>query len=67
MIGSDILDIGTSKWSDNVHDTVFNGFGAGAPEQFMLPAVDNVSEFEFEFEFESITDYMRPKQTITVT
>jgi len=58
MIGSDILDIGTSKWSDNVHDTVFNGFGAGAPEQFMLPAVDNPAEFvRANFNAEKGKDY----------
>jgi hypothetical protein len=41
MIGSSILDIGTSKWGI---DEVVEGVGTDMmPSHFMLPAVSNVS------------------------
>ena len=44
-IGSDILDIGTSKWSESFSNSnVFGNFSSSSnPGQFMLPAAENVS------------------------
>ena len=46
LIGDDILDIGSSKWS--LSDKEGEDYCAdiqGAPSSFMIPAVPNVSSF----------------------
>lgn len=50
MIGSDILDIGSSKWNreNKINMSLGDNIGSNmtsAPEQFMLPNVTNVSKF----------------------
>ena len=41
-IGLDILEIGTAKWNGN-RQAEIELSPMGAPSQFMLPSVDNVS------------------------
>jgi hypothetical protein len=48
MIGSDILDIGSSKWNreNKINMSLGESIGANmtaTPDQFMLPNVTNVS------------------------
>jgi len=43
-IGLDILNIGSSKWSQDMDMSADMMASEGAPSHFMLPAVENVSE-----------------------
>lgn len=59
-IGSDILDIGTSKWSESFSNSnVFGNFSSSSnPGQFMLPAAENPAEFvRANFNAEKGKDY----------
>ena len=42
-IGLDILNIGSSKWSQDMETNIDALTSEGAPSHFMLPAVENVS------------------------
>lgn len=43
-IGLDILNIGSSKWSQDMDMSADMMASEGAPSHFMLPAVENVSQ-----------------------
>lgn len=45
-IGLDILNIGSSKWSQDMETNVDALTSEGAPSHFMLPAVENVSSVQ---------------------
>lgn len=42
FIGSDLLDIGSSKWTQHMDELDSEGLGMPEIDQFMLPAVENV-------------------------
>lgn len=44
-IGLDILNIGSSKWSQDMEMSLDMMAAEGAPSHFMLPAVGNVSQY----------------------